>query len=96
VDITGDETWIQGYDPKTSHHFTQWKFAAPLRLKEERAVASPMCCVDPVDYFVSELIELCTGGLSERNTFIRHNFRQKFRAEMAQCSGVPLHDDYPT
>jgi hypothetical protein len=66
TNMTGDETWIQGYDPKTRHQFTQWKCAAPLRLKEERVF--PCAVYSLLILFVPELMELCTGGLSERDT----------------------------
>jgi hypothetical protein len=71
--MTGDETWIQWYDPKTRHQFTQWKCAVPLRLKEERVI--PCAVYSLLILFAPELMELCTGGLSEKDTFIGQDFR---------------------
>jgi hypothetical protein len=41
-------------------------------------------------------MELCIGGLSERDTLVGKDVRGNFRTETAQYGGVPLHDEYPT
>jgi hypothetical protein len=41
----------------------------------ERGESSSLCCVEPFDYFLPELMELFTGGLSERNTLLGQDFR---------------------
>ena len=36
--ITGDETWVYGYDPETKQQSSQWKSPNSLRLKKTRQV----------------------------------------------------------
>ena len=38
--ITGDESWVYGYDPKTKQMSSQWKTASSPRLKKARQVKS--------------------------------------------------------
>jgi hypothetical protein len=38
--ITGDESWIYGYDPETKQQSFQWKSPNSLRLKKARQVKS--------------------------------------------------------
>jgi hypothetical protein len=38
--ITGDETWVHGYDPETKRQSSQWKSADSPRLKKARQVRS--------------------------------------------------------
>jgi len=38
--ITGDETWVYGYDPETKHQSSQWKSADSPRPKKARQVRS--------------------------------------------------------
>jgi len=38
--ITGDESWVYGYDPETKQMSSQWKTASSPRLKKERQVKS--------------------------------------------------------
>jgi hypothetical protein len=40
--ITGDETWIYGYDIKTERQSSQWKWSSSLRLRREWQVKSNM------------------------------------------------------
>ena len=38
--VTGDETWIYGYDPETKFHSSQWKHPESTRPKKARKVRS--------------------------------------------------------
>ena len=38
--VTGDETWIYGYDPETKQQSSQWKSPASPRPKKARQVRS--------------------------------------------------------
>jgi hypothetical protein len=38
--ITGDETWVYGYDPGTKKQSSQWKSSNSLRLKKASQVHS--------------------------------------------------------
>jgi hypothetical protein len=38
--ITGDETWVYGYDPETKVHSSQWKHSSSPRLKKAQRVRS--------------------------------------------------------
>jgi len=43
--ITGDETWVYGYDPETKHQSSQWKSADSLRPKKARRVQSEVMLI---------------------------------------------------
>ena len=38
--ITGDETWVYGYDPETKFQSSQWKYPESPRPKKARQVRS--------------------------------------------------------
>jgi len=38
--VTGDETWVYGYDPETKQQSSQWKSPNSARLKKARQVCS--------------------------------------------------------
>jgi histone-lysine N-methyltransferase SETMAR len=45
--ITGDETWVYGYDPETKQQLSQWKL--PNSLWPEKSVSSSQYCQVHVD-----------------------------------------------
>jgi AraC-like DNA-binding protein len=43
--ITGDETWVYGYDPETKVQSSQWKHSSsPRPIKAQRGGAKSRCC----------------------------------------------------
>jgi len=53
--ITGDETWVYGYDPETKRQPSQWKSAESPGPKKARQVRSKVK-VMLIDFFDTECI----------------------------------------
>jgi histone-lysine N-methyltransferase SETMAR len=47
--ITGDETWVYGYDPETKQESSQWKL--PNSLQPKKSTSSSQQCQVHVDHF---------------------------------------------
>ncbi|UYV75093.1 hypothetical protein LAZ67_12002445 [Cordylochernes scorpioides] len=43
--ITGDETWVYGYDPETKRQSSQWLEPGELRFKKARMIKSKLKCL---------------------------------------------------
>jgi hypothetical protein len=49
--ITGDETWIYGYDPETKQHWLHWKSPQSPRIKKGAAGPEFKKCMLIVFFF---------------------------------------------
>ena len=60
--ITGDETWVYGYDPETKQQSSQWN--SPISQRPKKSASSSQHCQVHVDHFFS----ICKA-LSTRNSY---------------------------
>ena len=91
--ITGDETWIYGYDPETRVQSSQWKSPISPRARQARQSRSDikvmMIVFFDLDGIVrTEFVSRNTTGLLER---LRNDVRRKRPEKWA--SGFILHHD---
>jgi len=102
--ITGNETWVYGYDPETKHQSSQWKSADSLRPKKARQMRSKMKVMLIVFFDMEGIVhyEYVPQGQTVNQQFylqvlkrLRLGVSRKRPQKRAAGAWAPHHDNAP-
>jgi hypothetical protein len=103
--ITGDETWVYGYDPETKQQSSQWKYQIHRCRKKARQVRSNVKSMLIVSFDIQGTVhkEFVPSGQTVNGKFycevlkrLREGIRRKSPDKWKNNNGFVHHDNTPS
>lgn len=102
--ITGDETWVYGYDPETKRQSSHWKSAASPRIKKARMAKSKVKVMLIVFFDCEGLVysEFVPQGATVNGSYYTEVLRRLYQAvrrkrpEKKESGWILHHDNAPS